>query len=74
MQRVRITRISSYTQKVGVVLARRAIMIVNMIHDVTMYNASSQSNALNRARSRIPAHAYIEKTEWILQGNLASVE
>ena len=70
MQRVRITRISSYAQKVGVVLARRAIMIVNMIHDVTMYNASSQSNA----RSRIPAHAYIEKTEWILQGNLASVE
>ena len=47
MQRVRITRISSYAQKVGVVLARRAIMIVNMIHDVTMYNASSQSNALN---------------------------
>ena len=30
MQRVRITRISSYAQKVGVVLARRAIMIVNM--------------------------------------------
>ena len=47
MQRVRITRISSYAQKVGVVLARRAIMIVNIIHDVTMYNASSQSNALN---------------------------
>ena len=32
MQRVRITRISSYAQKVAVVLARRAIMIVNMIH------------------------------------------
>ena len=44
MQRARI---SSYAQKVGVVLARRAIMIVNKIHDVTMYNASSQSNALN---------------------------
>ena len=48
MQRVRI---SSYAQKVGVVLARRVIMIVNKIHDVTMYivNASSQSkfNALN---------------------------
>ena len=39
-------RISSYAHKVGVVLARRAI-IVNKIHDVTMYNASSQSNALN---------------------------
>ena len=44
MQRVRI---SSYAQKVGVVLARRAIMIVNKIHDVTMYNTSSQSNALD---------------------------
>ena len=44
MQRARI---SSYAQKVGMVLARRAIMIVNKIHDVTMYNASSQSNALN---------------------------
>ena len=43
MQRVRI---SSYAQKVGVVLARRAIRIVNKIHDVTMYNISSQSNAL----------------------------
>ena len=40
------SRISSYAHKVGVVLARRAI-IVNKIHDVTMYNASSQSNALN---------------------------
>ena len=44
MQRAHI---SSYAQKVVVVLARRAIMIVNKIHDVTMYNASSQSNALN---------------------------
>ena len=42
MQRARI---SSYAQNVGMVLARRAI--VNKIHDVTMYNASSQSNALD---------------------------
>ena len=41
MQRARI---SSYAQKVGAVLARRAIN-VNKIHDITMYNASSQSNA-----------------------------
>ena len=40
-------RISSCAQRVGVVLARRAIMIVNNIHDVTMYNASSQSKALS---------------------------
>ena len=39
--------ISSYAQKVAVVLARLAIMIVNKIYDVTMYNASSQSNVLN---------------------------
>ena len=42
MQRARI---SSYAQKVGVVLACRAIMIANKIHDVTLYNASPQSNA-----------------------------
>ena len=54
-----------YAQKVGVVWACRAIMIVNKIHDVTMYNASSQWTR-SYAKSRIPAHAYIEKTEWII--------
>ena len=43
MQRAHI---SSYAQKVGVVLAHRAI-IVYKIYDVTLYNASLQSNALN---------------------------
>ena len=42
-----VTMQAHYAQKVGMVLARRAIMIVNKIHDVTMYNASSQSNMLN---------------------------
>ena len=37
----------NYAQRVGMVLARRAIMIVIKIHVVTMYNASSQSNAFN---------------------------
>ena len=39
--------IISCAQKVGVVLARHVIMIVNKIHDITMYKASSQSKMLN---------------------------
>ena len=52
----------------GIIYARRVDHIfVNMIHDVTMYNASSQSNALNALDlRRLLSHAYIEKTEWIL--------
>ena len=55
-------RVSASAQKVGVVLARRAIMIVNKIHDVTMYNASSQSNALNTLD--LEFLRMLEKTEY----------
>ena len=39
-------------------LARRAIMIVNKIHDVTMYNASSQSNALKTCALLVHTQAH----------------
>ena len=58
MQRARI---SSYAQKVGVILARRAIMTVNKIHDITMYNASSQSNALKGTGLRVLACAKLQR-------------
>ena len=37
--------ISYCAQRVGMVLANCVIMIVNKIHHITIYNASSQSDA-----------------------------
>ena len=45
----------------------------NKIHDVTMYNDSSQSNALNTLDSEILRMRILKKRR-ILQENLASVE